>query len=145
MDYEEEEQYEEMQADPQAEVIEIDAEDAPYLDLRDDRERQGYAILKNRSFVHTRAFDPDLLIKIGMYEYFSNVWHAVGWDNFVPVEEYGSRLLTIQFLCTLRVVENGVYFRLFGKKIFAFLENFCRPPRFQQTLADFSRPSLPRF
>ena len=34
MDYEEEEQYEEMQAD----VIEIDAEDAPYLDLRDDRE-----------------------------------------------------------------------------------------------------------
>ena len=33
MDYEEEEQYEEMQAEPQAEVIEIDAEDAPYLDL----------------------------------------------------------------------------------------------------------------
>ena len=47
MDYKEEEQYEEMQADPQAEAIEIDAEDAPYLDLRDDRERQGYAILKN--------------------------------------------------------------------------------------------------
>ena len=48
MDCEEEEQYEEMQAEPQAEVIEIDAEDAPYLDLRDDRERQGYAILKNQ-------------------------------------------------------------------------------------------------
>ena len=73
MDYEEEEQYEEMQDEPQAEVIEIDAEDAPYLDLRDDREWQGYAILKNRSFIHTRAFDPDLLIKIGMYEDFSNV------------------------------------------------------------------------
>ena len=109
MDYEEEEQYEEMQAEPQAEDIEIDAEDAPYLNLRDDRERQGYAILKNRSFIHTRAFDPDLLIKIGMYEYFSNVWHGVGWDNFVPVEEYGSQLLTIQFLCTLREVENRVY------------------------------------
>ena len=39
MYYEEEEQYEEMQAEPQAEVIEIDAEDAPYLDLQDDRER----------------------------------------------------------------------------------------------------------
>ena len=38
MDYEEEKQYEEMPAKPQAEVIEIDAEDAPYLDLRDDRE-----------------------------------------------------------------------------------------------------------
>ena len=59
MDYEEEEQYEEMQAEPQAEIIETDAEDAPYLNLRDDRERQGYTILKNRSF--------DLLIKIGMY------------------------------------------------------------------------------
>ena len=38
MDNEEEEQYEEMQAEPQAEMIEIDVEDAPYLDLRDDRE-----------------------------------------------------------------------------------------------------------
>jgi len=38
MDYEEEEQYEDMQAEPQAEMIEIDAEDAPYLDLRDDHE-----------------------------------------------------------------------------------------------------------
>ena len=90
MEYEEEEQYKDMQVEPQAKIIKIDAEDAPYLDLRDHRERQGYAILKNRSFVHTRAFDPDLLIKTGMYEDFSNVWHAVGWDNFVPVEEYGS-------------------------------------------------------
>ena len=79
MDYEEEEQYEEMQAEPQAEVIEIDAEDPPYLDLRDDRERQGYAILKNKSFVHTRAFDLDLFTKIGMYEDFSNVWQEIGW------------------------------------------------------------------
>ena len=73
MDYEEDEQHEEMQTEPQAGVIEIDAEDAPYLDLRDDRERQGYAIIKNLSFVHTRAFDPDLLIKTGIYEDFFNV------------------------------------------------------------------------
>ena len=53
VDYEEEERFEEMQAEPQAEVIQIDVVDAPYLNLRDDRERQGYAILKNRSFVHT--------------------------------------------------------------------------------------------
>ena len=43
MDFEEEEQHEEMQAEPQTEAIEINAEDAPYLDLRDDHERQGYA------------------------------------------------------------------------------------------------------
>jgi hypothetical protein len=48
MDYEEEqEQHDRVQAKPQAEAIEIDENDAPYLDLRDDRERQGYAILKN--------------------------------------------------------------------------------------------------
>ena len=110
MDYEEEEQHEEVQAERQAEAMEIDEDDAPYLDLRNDCERQGYAILKNRSFVHTRAFDPEFLIKTGMYEDFANVWHAIGWDNFVPIEEFGSRLLTIQFLCTLREVENGVYF-----------------------------------
>ena len=43
--------------------MEIDEDDAPYLDLQDDRERQAYAMIKNRSFGHTRAFDPDLLEK----------------------------------------------------------------------------------
>ena len=57
-----------------------------------------------------RAFDPELLMKIGMDVDFLNVWHAIGWDKFVPVEEYGSRLLTIQFLCILQEVKNGVYF-----------------------------------
>ena len=42
MDYEEEEQHEEVQAEPQAEAMEIDEDDAPNLDLRDARERQGY-------------------------------------------------------------------------------------------------------
>ena len=109
MDYEQDEQ-EEQYEEVQAEAMEIDEDDAPYLDLRDARERQAYAIIKNRSFVHTRAFNPELLIKTGIYEDFANVWHAIGWINFAPVEEYGSRLLTIQFLCTLREVENGVYF-----------------------------------
>ena len=38
----------------------------------------------------------------------------VGWDDFAPVEENGSHLLTIQFLCTLREVDDGVSFQLFG-------------------------------
>ena len=93
MDYEQdeqEEQHKEVQAKPQAEAMKIDEDDAPYLDLHDARERQGYAIIKNRRFVHTRAFDPELLIKTSMYEDFANVWHAIGCDNFVSVEEYGS-------------------------------------------------------
>ena len=41
---------------------------------------------------------------------FARVWHAIGWDDFVPIEENGSRLLTIQFLCTLWEVDGGVSF-----------------------------------
>ena len=104
------EQFEEQAAELQAEDMEIDEDDAPYLDLHDDRERQAYAMIKKRSCGHTKAFDPDLLEKIDMDVGFARVWHAVGWDDFVPVEENGSRLLTIQFLCTLREVDDGVSF-----------------------------------
>ena len=38
MDYEEEEQHEEVQAELQAEAMEIDEDDAPYLDLCDAHE-----------------------------------------------------------------------------------------------------------
>ena len=89
MDYEQdeqEEQFEEQAAEPQAEDTEIDEDDAPYLDLRDDRECQAYAMIKHRSFGHTRAFNPEVLDKIGMDVDFAHVWHAVGWDGFVPVE-----------------------------------------------------------
>ena len=52
--------------------MEIDEDDAPYLDLQDDRERQAYSMIKNRSFGHTRAFDLDLLRKTGMDVDFCN-------------------------------------------------------------------------
>jgi hypothetical protein len=111
MDYEEEqEEQAKVQAEPPAENMEIDNDNAPYLDLRDNREMQAYAIHKRRDFGHTKAFDPDLLMKTGMDVDFARVWHAVGWDGFVPVEENGSRLLTIQLLCTLREVDDGISF-----------------------------------
>ena len=80
MDYEHDEQDESMEeqaAEPQAEDIEIEDEDAMYLDLRDDHECQAYAMLERRSFGHTKAFDPDLLEKKVMDIDFANVWHAV--------------------------------------------------------------------
>jgi hypothetical protein len=99
MDYkEEQEDYTEEQAKPQAEDMEMDDDDTPYLNLRDIDERQAYVILKHQEFGHTKAFDQDLLKKIGMGIDFAHIWHAVGWDGFVPVEENDSRLLTIQLL-----------------------------------------------
>ena len=122
--YEQEEPMEEQATEPRAEDMEINDKDVSYLDLQDDHERQAYAMLKHQSFGHTKAFDPDLLEKIGMDVDFARVWHAVGWDGFVPVEENGSRLLTIQFLCTLREVDDGVSFRLFGVERYFNWRNF---------------------
>jgi len=31
--------------------------------------------------------------------HFAHIWHAVRCDGFVPIEENGSCLITIQFLC----------------------------------------------
>ena len=56
-----------------------------------------------------------------MYEDFSNVWHEIGRDNFVPVEGYSSRLLTIQFLCTLWKVEKKGFTFDFSEKNIYFL------------------------
>lgn len=51
-----------------------------------------------------------------MDDEFTTVWHAIGWEDFACVSESGSCLLTIQFLCTLREVDDGISFRLFRIK-----------------------------
>jgi len=103
--------YEEQPPQPQVEDMEIDAQNASYLDLRDDWEVQAYALLKNRVFQHTWHIDPDLLEKIGMDSEFNTIWHTLGWNKFVSVYELVSHPLTIQFLCTLHEVSDGITFR----------------------------------
>ena len=56
----------------QAEPMELE-DDAPYLDLEGDRETQAYALIKDHEFIHTLAYDPDLLEKIGMDVKFSTI------------------------------------------------------------------------
>ena len=103
---------EEQAAEPQAEDMEIDDEDTLYLVLCDDRQHQAYAMLKRRSFGHTKAFDPDLLEKIGMDVDFAHVWHVV--DGMV--------------LCPLRrmvlVSSPSSSFALFGRWTMVFLSGF---------------------
>ena len=111
----------------------MDNYDVSYINLRDNRRLQAYAILKCRIFGHTKAFDSDLLQKTGTYTDFARICHVVGWDGFVSVEENGSRLLTIQFLCTHRVVDDGLHssrggrrclFPVFGEQILFYLDEF---------------------
>lgn len=105
--------------DPEAEI----PEERPalliteeHLDIKDDREGQAIALMRERPFAHTRRFDPDFLEKIGMREEFASIFRTMGWLNFVEVDEPGSRLLTMQFLCTLRKYDEGISFRLFGQE-----------------------------
>ena len=79
---------------------------------------QAYNLIKNREFVHTPAYDPDLLQNIGMDIEFATIWKAVGWENVALVDELGSRLLTIQFLCSLQEVEGGITFCIFEKEYY---------------------------
>ena len=80
-------------------------------------------MLKDRTYGHTRVLDEDLLEKTGMDAEFASVWKAVGWSTFAEIFEMGSRDLTIQFLCTLVEIKNGVSFCFFGKDV---LEGFKR-------------------
>jgi hypothetical protein len=45
---------------------------------------------------------------------FDSIWQALGWEGFVPVQEIGSRSITIQFLCTLQENAFGILFRFHG-------------------------------
>ena len=95
-----------------------EGDDDPHLDLEGEWEMQAYNLIKNCEFIHTPAYHPNLLEKIGMDIEFTTIWKDVGWEKVAPVDELGSRLLTIQFLCSLQEVEGGITFRLFEKEYY---------------------------
>jgi hypothetical protein len=103
----------------------VEDADASYLDLEGDREMQAYNHVKNCEFIHTPAYDPDLLDKIGMDTEFTTIWKVIGWERVAPVDEKGSRILTIQFLCSLKEVDNGINFCLFGNEYFLTWKNLA--------------------
>ena len=54
---------------------------------------------------------------------FVTIWKAIGWENVAPIVELGSRLLTIQFLCSLQEVEGGITFYLLEKEYYLTWRN----------------------
>ena len=97
----------------------MEDDDAPNLDLERGREIEAYNLIKNHEFDHTLLYDPTLLQAIGMDVDFTSILKAIGWEEVDPVWEQGSHLLTIQFLCSLKEVDNRITFRLFE------IEYFC--------------------
>jgi hypothetical protein len=100
-----------------------EGDDDLHLDLEGNREMQVYNLIKNGEFIHTPAYHPDLLTKIGMDFKLATIWKAVGWENVAPIDKLGSRLLTIQFLCSMQEVEGGITFYPFEKEYYLTWRN----------------------
>ena len=54
---------------------------------------------------------------------FATIWKAIGWENVAPIDEQGSHLLTIQFLCSMQEVEGGIIFCLFEQEYYLTWRN----------------------
>jgi hypothetical protein len=65
-------------------------------------------------FTHTSVLDHDLRKEAGMDFELNIIFSLVGWGSFWNITELGSKLLTIEFLCTLQTTDMGVTFRLFA-------------------------------
>jgi len=87
------------------------------LGLRNRREKEILQQLKNKTFIHTPTIDFALLQETGMAAEFDLIFQMIGWTDFWNITEHGSRLLTIEFLCTLQYCEGGISFRMFKQDI----------------------------
>jgi hypothetical protein len=46
----------------------------------------------------------------------NHIFHEVGWENFCTINEPGCELLTLEFLCILKLFWDGIKFTLFNKE-----------------------------
>ena len=86
-----------------------------HLKFQNKTEKDAFKQLKTQRFIHTPTYDPALLHAIGMDLEFEIIFRTVGWEKVWQIDEPGSKLLTLEFLCTLQTTNTEVTFRLFGK------------------------------
>jgi hypothetical protein len=103
-------------------------------------EMEKYESLCYREFVHTRVYDVNLLERVGLDEELPTILRTIGWGKLYDEPHQGSHLLSLEFLTTFKIVENGrklfVKFCLFGKSFGCDLSHFSE-------LLDFSKSCLP--
>ena len=92
---------------------------------------EAYHLIKDRVFKDMPLYDPALLQAIGMDVDFTSISKAIGWEEVDPVWEQGSCLLTIQFLCSLKEVDNGITFHLFEEEHFCTWKDLAQHIGFQ--------------
>jgi len=93
------------------------------LGLKTRSEKEVFQQLKNKDFIHTPTLDPILLQEIGMDTEFDLIFQMVGWTNFWNITELGSRLLTLEFLCTLQYYEGESLFGCSNRTLCCLGEN----------------------
>ena len=86
-----------------------------HLQFRNKTEKDTFKQLKTRRFILTPAYDPARLRSTGMDTKFEIIFKTIGWENVWEINEMGSKLLTVEFLCTLQTTDSEVTFKLFGK------------------------------
>jgi hypothetical protein len=82
----------------------------------------------------------NLLERVGLNEEFPTILRTIGWEKLYDEPRLGSRLLTLEFLMTFKIVEKNrksfVKFHLFGKSFGCDFSRFSK-------LLDFSKSCLP--
>jgi hypothetical protein len=84
-----------------------------HLHIRRGEEKERYEKLKKRSFVLTSMFSEEFMQEASLDSEFTQIFALLGWTSFYNASERGCRLLTLEFLCTLKSSNDGVTFRLF--------------------------------
>jgi hypothetical protein len=85
------------------------------IKFQDDHEKEVFKLLKDKEFTSTSLIDADFLQKTGMDSKFKLFFHNIGWEEAWHLNENGSKLLTIEFLCTLRLGEDEILCKLFNQ------------------------------
>jgi hypothetical protein len=102
---------------------------------------EKYESLHHQEFAHSYIYDVNLLDRVDLDEELPAILRTIGWEKLYDEPRQGSRLLTLEFLITLEIVEKGrklfVRFWLSGKSFGCVFSCFSE-------LLDFSKSCLPK-
>jgi hypothetical protein len=77
----------------------MDGDDIPICTTK---EMETYESLRHREFVHTHIYDVNFLERVGLDEELPTILRTIGWGKLYDEPRLGSRLLTLEFLKTLK-------------------------------------------
>ena len=73
--------------------------------------------LRDRKFIHTKLISLDFLRSVRLYDEFTKVFEKMGWDKFWNLSNVkGSKILTLEFLSTLRITKEKIYFTVLNSE-----------------------------